>query len=593
MASFDRKDGEFIASCTFNERLIFKRSGWSFNPKLKRWVTTNENNVLELDELAVGNARRFLDNRTAIRTAAVAASWAEDSDMSIPAPEGFTYMPFQKAGIEFASTRSRTLIADAPGLGKTIQAVGLHNLKNFGKTLIICPASLKINWAREWNLWDVHGKSIGIAKSIPKSKTEGGYTRTWTEYDFPDTDVVIINYDVLETFDGHIKKIRWDFMVCDEAHLLKNAKAIRTVHIFGGRMAARRKDGVVIKKAKRVSAIRVDTSLFLTGTPILSKPIDLWTLIQQMDPGGLGRNWNYYVHQYCDAFDDGFGLDTSGSSNLEELNHKMRSLFMVRRDKKSVLKELPDKTREVILLPKDKLTKPLKKEKTRAELALANFEVMMGLPDSSTEFRYIDVMDGLCDKITTAIEDQDNEEPNWGQAIGTLSEPEKIMFSELSDAREEVALAKVQMVAEHVVKLHQAGEPVILFAHHKSVVSSLVKRLEKAGVRTGIVTGAVHPDKRQAVVDSFQDGEIDVIIGNIAAMGVGFTLTRASIVVFAEMAWVPALLEQAEDRAWRHGQKNAVLIQYLIVDGSIESRLAQSVLEKMGVIFDALDKIYS
>jgi SWI/SNF-related matrix-associated actin-dependent regulator 1 of chromatin subfamily A len=91
-------------------------------------------------------------------------------------------------------------------------------------------------------------------------------------------------------------------------------------------------------------------------------------------------------------------------------------------------------------------------------------------------------------------------------------------------------------------------------------------------------------------VDAFQNGDIDVIIGNILAMGVGFTLTRARFVVFAELDWVPALIEQAEDRAWRHGQLNAVMIQHLVVDGSIESRMAIALLEKMGVIFAALDE---
>ena len=145
------------------------------------------------------------------------------------------------------------------------------------------------------------------------------------------------------------------------------------------------------------------------------------------------------------------------------------------------------------------------------------------------------------------------------------------------------------MVAEHVQKLYDAEEPVILFAYHKSVVAELQKRLEGMGMRVGIVTGSVAPNKRQKIVDDFQDGVYDVILGNIMAMGTGFTLTRASIVVFAELDWVPAQIEQAEDRAWRYGQKNAVLIQHLVVDGSIEARMAMALLDKMGIISAALD----
>jgi SWI/SNF-related matrix-associated actin-dependent regulator of chromatin subfamily A-like protein 1 len=90
-------------------------------------------------------------------------------------------------------------------------------------------------------------------------------------------------------------------------------------------------------------------------------------------------------------------------------------------------------------------------------------------------------------------------------------------------------------------------------------------------------------------VDMFQNGELDVVVGNILAMGVGFTMTISSLVIFAELDWVPALIEQAEDRAWRHGQLNAVLIQHLVVDGSIEARMAQAIVEKMEVIRATLD----
>jgi SWI/SNF-related matrix-associated actin-dependent regulator 1 of chromatin subfamily A len=128
-----------------------------------------------------------------------------------------------------------------------------------------------------------------------------------------------------------------------------------------------------------------------------------------------------------------------------------------------------------------------------------------------------------------------------------------------------------------------------VFGYHKSVLKSTKERLEKAGVRVGIVTGDVSPNKRQAIIDSFQNGELDVIIGNIIAMGVGYTLTRACFVVFVELDWVPSMIEQAEDRAWRHGQLNAVIIQHLVVDGSIEARMAIAILEKMGVIGVALD----
>ena len=584
MTKFDRIDGRFQTTELFyNDRFVFKRSKWKFDFRKKAWWTDDIERAINVREYAVGDAKEHIDNAVAIREAAVAASWAEDTVSEFPSPDGLTYMPFQKAGIEYAVQRERTLIADPPGLGKTIQAIGTHNTTKSKKVLIVCPASLKKNWEREWLKWDVHGLSVDMSASIPRSKREDGHTKTWTEHYWPDTDVCIVNYDMLDTFDEQIKEIEWDLAIFDEAHLLKTKTAIRTMCVFGGTRKAVRKKGIPKKVYLPIEAGR---HLYLTGTPILSKPIELWNLIRACDPKGLGIDWEGYAFRYCDAHYGFNGLDTTGASNLEELNRLLRERFMIRRDKKSVLKELPDKTRELVLLPKDKLEAPIKKEKTRVEAALAAYESdVLGI-DTDNLFRYID---DICDKLSNALDEQDSEEPDWDAAVKTLSAPDQIMFTEISMAREEVALAKVGMVVEHIEKLVESEEPVICFGYHKSVINAIKERLEKKGMRVGVITGSVPPDKRQAIVDDFQNGHLDVILGNIMAMGVGFTLTRARIVVFAELDWVPALIEQAEDRAWRHGQLNAVLIQHLVVDGSIESRMAIALLEKMGVIKEALD----
>jgi SNF2 family DNA or RNA helicase len=596
LASFDKIDGVFTtrfadgkSGIKPNDRFMFRRNGWEWNVKRKGWETTEEEKARPLYKHAVGAAKEYLDNVESMRQAMVDASWAEDTDAEFPSPDGLTYMPFQKAGIEYAIKRDKTLIADPPGLGKTIQAIGVHNTVKMSRVLVICPASLKVNWKREWEKWDVHGLTVGIASSRPRSKTVEGITERWTEYNWPDTDVVVINYDMLETFDDDLKEIDWDLLICDEAHLLKSKNARRSKCIFGGSTPARRKDGKLVKKAKDYAPIDATRTLYLTGTPVLSRPLDIWNLIRSCDPKGLGKNKEDFQFRYCGAYYIGDYLDASGASHEEELGRLMRERFMVRRDKKSVLKDLPDKTREMILLPQDKLEAPIRREKTRVETALSAYEDLVGIEKSDNEFRYIKAIEDLSDKLARALELQNSEEPDWDKAVKTLDEPDQILFTEISEAREEVALAKVAMVAEHVQKLYDAEEPVILFAYHKSVVAELQKRLEGMGMRVGIVTGSVAPNKRQKIVDDFQDGVYDVILGNIMAMGTGFTLTRASIVVFAELDWVPAQIEQAEDRAWRYGQKNAVLIQHLVVDGSIEARMAMALLDKMGIISAALD----
>ena len=134
MAAFDRLNGVFTtrfadgrSGITANERFPFKRNGWNWNTKRKGWETTDVEKARPLAKYAVGAAKEHLEAAERVREAAVAASWAEDTDTNFPAPDGLNYMPFQKAGIEYATGRSKTLIADPPGLGKTIQAIGVHN----------------------------------------------------------------------------------------------------------------------------------------------------------------------------------------------------------------------------------------------------------------------------------------------------------------------------------------------------------------------------------------------------------------------------------------------------------------------------------
>ncbi len=596
MASFDLDGDTFVGRCAFDERMLFKNALWGWDGTRKAWTTEMLSRVLPLADLAVGQAKEFLDERARRMRAAVADSWAEDTDFEPPCPEGLAYMPFQKAGIEYAIGRDRVLIADPPGLGKTVQAIGAANVTETPRVLVVCPASLKVNWAREWRRWDTQGLTVGIAMSYPRyvPKSEGG-PRTEQVYDWPDTDVVICNYDMLEAFDEQIKGETWPLVILDEAHNLKTADAIRTMCVFGGYRPRKKVKGITVKRAQRIRPLKAGRMIFLTGTPILSNPAELWTLIEACDPEGLGKNFKEFAYRYCDAWEGQWGFDATGSTNPEELAHILRARFMVRRDKRAVLKELPDKRRELIVLPQDKLEKPVKKERTRIEAALAAFEEAIGIESTEGEFRYIQIIDDLCAKIGKAL-DRQGDEKDWDKAIASLSGTDQIAFTEISAAREEVALAKVGLIVEHVMSLRKAGEPVILFAYHKSVIDELVLRFEKAGEAVGVVTGnvssAIRRDgtsARQNVIDAFQEGRIDIIIGNILAMGVGFTLTRASHVVFGELDWVPALIEQAEDRAWRHGQKNAVLVQHLVVDGSIEARMAEALLAKMLVIAASLD----
>lgn len=464
-------------------------------------------------------------------------SRAKDLDVEIPVPDGLEYLGFQKAGIWFAKDKD-TLIADSMGLGKTVQAIGVLNLHDeYENVLVICPASLRLNWMREMNKWMVKPRTIGYVE----------------RNDYPEnTDIVVINYDVVERHLDKINSRDWDLLIIDESHYLKNPKAKRTKAILG--------DG------KGHAGIKAKHKLFLTGTPILNRPVEIFPLINALDPDNWPKFWPFGL-RYCNGHKNSFGWDFSGASNLQELQERLRSTIMVRRLKEEVLTELPPKRRQVIELPPTpKITSLLKKEKDAWE-------------------RQEDVIRKL--RVAVELAKVNGTKEEFSAAVRNLNEGITASFSEMAVLRQEIALEKVPYVVEHVKDIAETGEKVVIFAHHKSVVAALKEALGDEAVT---LVGDTKLEDRQAAVDAFQnDPAIKYFIGSIKAAGVGITLTAASNVVFAELDWVPGNLSQAEDRAARIGQRFSVLVQHLVMENSLDAKMAKTVIDKQEIIDKALD----
>lgn len=462
------------------------------------------------------------------------ASRAVDSHLDIPVPPGLSLFPYQKAGVVYALEHESTLLSDEMGLGKSPMSVCVSNcLPEIKKVLIISPASLKINWQREWKRFDTKNLSTGIAGKI-----------------FPDTDVCIINYDVLKKYRGELRQQEFDLMIVDEVHYLKSGKADRTKEVFGGI-----KRGPDKKIIERIPPILAKRRLFLSGTPILNKPKDIWNLVRELDPAGLGSDWFSFAKRYCQLFEikrynpqthkeERVGWKWDGADNLEELQERMRTSFMIRRLKKDVLKELPPKRRSVIVLEtKKSLTKLLKRE----TMAYDDYVKKHGE-----------------DKFESPI------------------------FGEVSKVRKEVALAKVPFVIEYLEEILNETQKVVVWVHHHEVADALSQVFRSTCV---ILDGRSDVKSRQKAIDDFQTKEnCRLFIGGIQAAGVGITLTAASLCIFAELDWTPANISQAEDRLHRIGQKDSVQIQHLVLQGSLDERMAQVIIEKQEIADKALDK---
>jgi len=538
-------DGDrYVCRCDYDHREIPKQAGFRWDRDKKRWWTSDRAIAVRLIQYAVDAVR----DRLSETEQAVEQSRAADAEIDVPAPEGLEYLPFQRAGIAYAMARESTLLADTMGLGKTIQALGVINASPEIRTvLVIVPASLRINWRREAEKWLVREFRIHVVENgnpIPD-----------------DAQIVICNYDRVKgkVFDALMAR-EWDLLIVDEAHKVKSQKAQRTKRVLG--VPPRKKDD----ERKPGLVDRCKRKLFLTGTPLLNRPIEIQPVLAAMLPSEFG-NFFRFAKRYCDAQQNRFGWSFSGASHLDELQARLRALVMVRRLKKDVLSELPAKRRQVVELAPNGAGAAVRAE----QKAFRQHE------DRLAELR---------DEADLAHAAGDDK--SYRAAVGKLSEAAKAAFTEISKLRHAVAVAKIPAVIDHIDGALESGvEKIVAFAHHKDVIAALAEHYGDSAVR---LTGDTSQADRQTAVDRFQsDSAVKVFIGSITAAGVGLTLTAASHVVFAELDWVPANVTQAEDRTHRIGQTESVLVQHLVVDGSLDARMAHVLVEKQEVADAALD----
>lgn len=433
-------------------------------------------------------------------------------------PEGYQLYPFQYVGVRFAElSGGRCLFGDDMGIGKTIQAIaymGLHP-ENM-PALVVCPSNVKYNWLKECKAWLSSTYTCGV---IDKGKSP-----------VPDTDIVIINYDLMDKQKDALALRNFNTFIFDESHYLKSAKAKRTI--------------ACMELAKPAHTV-----LCLSGTAIPNRPIEFWNTISMLRPTEWRGRWKDYARKYCDGHitDRGF-WDTTGASNQEELNALARD-FMIRRLKKEVMAELPTKIRQYpIVVPTDR---EMKWYRDRTQMWAAGLDA----PSRSE-----------------------------GYVLNMLNDLRK-MCGEMK------ALPAAQWCVDYIEQAEET-KPLIIFAHHIDVQESIEKHLKSSlpTLRISKINGGVNAKARQDIVDEFQDGKCDVLLATTVAAKEGLTLTAADTVVFVEREWVPGWEEQAEDRVNRIGQDaDTVWAVYLTVDGTIDEKFSTIIEDKRANIKAILD----
>lgn len=236
---------------------------------------------------------------------------SDDSNIKIPGMKGELY-PYQRVGVDFlVKSGARAILADDPGLGKTLQTIGAILVLRPERSLIICPATMKYTWESEVKKWS------DLSAVVIDSKT------VISEIDL-NTKVWIVNYDLLKRHLPELVKIEFGFLGLDEAHYIKTSNTQRS-------------------RAIRILARQTPHVVMLTGTPVLNRPVEIFNPLSILDPK-TWNNWHRFTDRYCAARYTRFGRDVSGASNVEELKNKLDK-YILRRRKEDVLKDLPEKVR--------------------------------------------------------------------------------------------------------------------------------------------------------------------------------------------------------------------------------------------------------
>ncbi|KAJ4791765.1 chromatin remodeling factor18 [Rhynchospora pubera] len=449
-------------------------------------------------------------------------------------------LSFQREGVRFALHHGgRVLIADEMGLGKTLQAIAIAAcLNDTWPVLVISPSSLRLHWASAIQQW----LNIPLSDILVVMPQSGGSNRLGFRLVYSNSKTGIhldgifniISYDVVPKLSDALINCQFKMVIADESHFLKNAQAKRTSATVP-----------ILKKAQH--------AILLSGTPALSRPIELFKQLEALYPD-VYKNVHEYGNRYCKG---GFFGMYQGASNHDELHNLMKATVMIRRLKKDVLTQLPAKRRQQVFL----------------EL-------------NEKEMKQIRALFRELEAVKLNIESADSEEK-----IASLKLTQKSLINKIYVNSAE---AKVPAVLDYLGTVIESECKFLIFAHHQPMIDSIHQFLLKKKVGCIRIDGNTSASSRQALVNDFQEQEdIKAAVLSIKAGGVGLTLTAASTVIFAELSWTPGDIIQAEDRAHRIGQVSSVNIYYLLANDTVDDIIwdvIQSKLENLGQMLDGQEK---
>jgi len=474
------------------------------------------------------DTRRRMSDITGQREELIRQSRETDADVKVG---DIPLLPYQRAGVKYAANARRCFIADDMGLGKTIQAIATVEALGTYPACVVCPPTLVLNWANEYSKW-LPNLTVATVKNRKDFPTDG-------------YDVLVVGYSNIKAWERELAGFR--SYIFDESHYCKSPDAQRT------------------KAAKKIakSAPKDGVVLCLTGTPVTNKPAEY---AAQLDILGkltdFGGKWGFY-RRYCAAFRDRFGQwNIDGHSNLDELNDRLRGNCYIRRTKEQVLDELP----------------PVRHHEL----------VVDGTAAGMKEYRKADadIVKYLMERARQIAEEL-GESPGSAAVRAKMRAQSSEHLVRIGVLRKLAARAKMPAVTELVESYLAEGKKVVLAAHHREIVDELASKYGNLKIQGGMKVDDVEKHKERFQTLPVEDAP--TIVLSIQAAKTGHTLTAAQDVVFVELPWTPADIDQTYSRCHRLGQAGSVTATYVLCADTIDEEIYGIITRKRGVVTQAIE----
>jgi len=440
----------------------------------------------------------------------------------------FLYTPrdYQLECLGFALEKGNVLIGDDVGLGKTFESILYTEVKNMFPCLVVTPASVKQQWKEKWEEITKGKRKVGTIKSSPKKSDPNNW----------DSDVCIINYDILGKKQGRgatlkfqeLKKTKWKTIIFDEAHFLKNKGSIRA-------------------RASKMLTNRDDVVLqMLTGTAIMSRPVEIWNLLKILKTDELiADDWYQFIRRYCGGYKGKFGWVTDGATNTIELNRKLRESFYIRREKRDVLKEMPKVTKQVLNVPIS--------NKRDIQKATTNF------------IEYV-------------------KEAKGEEAAEKAMEAEHLVA--LGMLRKLSIEGKLKAIEQYLRDWKESGVKLLVFGLHREQLDYLSEKF-----KCSLIAGGMSAERKREIVLQWQQDDNVFLFGNMESAGTGVDGLQdvCSNMLITELPWRPSDLVQAIGRLDRSGQSDATTVSFMLSEETIDQEM-WSMLEDKEAVAEAVNK---